>query len=45
VVRRFVLLRGHLHPGEKPGQVLRGLAENVDAELRDLTDDDGETDG
>jgi hypothetical protein len=33
----FVLLRGHVHPGENPGQYSPGVADDVDRELRDLT--------
>jgi hypothetical protein len=39
VDRRFVMLRGHLHPGEKSGMLLRGVASDVDQEFRGLTDD------
>lgn len=37
----FVLLRGHLHPGERAGELLHGAASHVDQELRELTDDNG----
>jgi len=36
----FVILRGHQHPGEHPGVLLRGVASDADAELRKLTGDD-----
>ncbi len=39
-VRWFVLLRGHIHPGEKAGDFMPGLANDLDEELRQLTDDD-----
>lgn len=38
-VRVSVLFRAHVHPGEKPGELLRGVAADVDQELRDLLDD------
>jgi len=37
----FVLIRGHIHPGEKAGELLRGAAADVDRELRELADGDG----
>jgi hypothetical protein len=42
VTERFVLLRGHVHPGERAGELLRGAASHVDQELRKLTDDNGD---
>jgi hypothetical protein len=39
-VRRFILLRGHVHPGEDAGQKMPGVASDLDEELRQLTDDD-----
>jgi hypothetical protein len=42
VAERFVLLRGHVHPGKRAGELLRGAASHVDKELRDLTDDNGD---
>jgi hypothetical protein len=36
----LVLIRGHNHPGTRPGRLLRGGAADVDAELRKLTDGD-----
>ena len=42
VAERFVLLRGHVHPGERAGELLRGAASHVDQELRKLTDDNGD---
>jgi hypothetical protein len=38
----FVLLRRHLHPGERAGELLRRAASHVDQELRELTDDIGD---
>ena len=35
----FVLLRGHVHPGERAGELLRGAASHVDLELREFSDD------
>jgi hypothetical protein len=35
----FVLIRGHVHPGEKAGELMRGAASDADQELRDLTGD------
>lgn len=38
----FVIIRGHVHLGEKPGRLLRGAVADVDQELHDLLDgDDG----
>lgn len=37
--RVFVMFRGHVHPGEKPGQLLHDAVADVDEELRDLLDD------
>ena len=36
----YVLLRGHIHPGDHAGEVLRGVAADADDELRRLTDED-----
>ena len=33
------LLRGHVHPGERAGELLRGAASHVDLELREFSDD------
>jgi hypothetical protein len=38
---QFVMLRGHVHPGEKPGEYLPGIASEADRELRELTEGDG----
>jgi hypothetical protein len=35
----FVLLRGHVHPGERAGELLRDAASDADQELRKLADD------
>src|SRR4051794_5181011 len=35
-VRQFVMLRGHLHPGQ--GKLYRGIAAEIDDDLRKLTD-------
>lgn len=37
--RVFVMFRAHVHPGEKPGELLRDAVADVDDELRDLLDD------
>lgn len=37
--RLFVMFRGHVHPGEKPGRLLRDAVADVDEELRGLRDD------
>jgi hypothetical protein len=42
IAGRFVLLRGHVHPGERVGELLRGAANDLDQELRELTDDTGD---
>jgi hypothetical protein len=42
VAERFVLLRGHVHPGERASELLRGAASHVDQELRELIDDHGD---
>jgi hypothetical protein len=38
----FIFLRAHHHPGDTPGTLLRGVASDTDAELRNLTDQDPE---
>ncbi len=42
VAEQFVLLRGHVHPGERAGELLRGAASHVGQEFRALTDDNGD---
>jgi hypothetical protein len=42
IAGRFVLLRGHVHPGERAGELLRGAANDLDQELRELTDATGD---
>lgn len=37
----FVIIRGHVHPGEEAGELLEGVATHADEELRNLTDGDG----
>ena len=37
VEEEFVILRGHVHPGENPGELLPGAARDLDRELRELT--------
>jgi hypothetical protein len=38
----FVLLRGHLHPGERAGELLHRAASHVDQDLRELADENGD---
>jgi hypothetical protein len=38
---QFLILRGHIHPGEKAGKILRGAASHADEELREVTGEDG----
>jgi hypothetical protein len=37
----WVIIRGHWHPGESPGKILRGWPADADDELRKLTEGDG----
>jgi hypothetical protein len=39
VTRQSVMVRGHNHAGDGPGEVYRGLVGHVDEELRKLTED------
>lgn len=38
----FALIRGHHHPGERAGELLRGAASDVDNELRELRELDSD---
>jgi hypothetical protein len=37
---QLLIICGHHHPGQKPGELLRGAAADVDDELRNLTGQD-----